>query len=58
MNNEFRDIQKFLYKLGGCVVVVTDSWLIQCNVHYVNIIQQRCAVLKYVSLTFILCVHV
>jgi len=32
--------------LGGSIVVVTDSWIVQSNVHTVNIIHQRDSVLK------------
>ena len=46
MNAEFRDIDKFVSTLGGSVVVVTDSWLVQTNVHSVDVIHQRDAVLK------------
>ena len=48
VNAEFLHIDKFLSQLGGCTVIVTDSWIIQCNMHSVNIIHQRDAVLKCV----------
>ena len=32
--------------LGGSTVIVTDSWIVQSNVHTVNIIHQRDSVLK------------
>ena len=46
VNMEFRDMDKFVASLGGRVVIVTDSWIIQTNVHSVNVIHQRDAVLK------------
>ena len=46
VNMEFRDMDKFIAPLGGSVVIVTDSWIIQTNVHSVNVIHQRDAVLK------------
>ena len=46
VNMEFRDMDKFVASLGGSVVIVTDSWIIQTNVHSVNVIHQRDAVLK------------
>ena len=46
INIEFRDVDKFVSELGGTLLVVTDSWIIKCNVHSVNIIHQRDAVLK------------
>ncbi len=48
INAEFLHIDKFVSQLGGSTVIVTDSWIIQCNVHSVNLIHQRDAVLKYV----------
>ena len=39
-------MNKFVASLGGTVVIVTDSWIIQSNVHSVDIIHQRDAVLK------------
>ena len=41
-------MDKFVSELGGSVVVVTDSWIFQCNLHTVDVIHQRDAVLKYV----------
>ena len=49
INIEFRGLDKFVSELGGTLLVVTDSWIIKCNVHTVNIIHQRDAVLKLVS---------
>lgn len=46
INLEFRDVNKFISELGGSTVVVTDSWIIQCNLRSVDIIHQRDAVLK------------
>ena len=46
VNLEFRDIDKFVASLGGSVVIVTDSWILQTNVHGVDIIHQRDAVLQ------------
>ena len=46
VNLEFRDIDKFVSSLGGSTVVVTDSWILQCNVHSVDLLHQRDAVLK------------
>ncbi len=46
VNLEFRDIDKFTSVLGSTTVVVTDSWILQCNVHSVDLIHQRDAVLK------------
>jgi hypothetical protein len=46
---EFRDMDKFVASLGGSVVIVTDSWIIQTNVHSVNVIHQRDAVLNVSS---------
>ena len=48
INLEFRDFNKFLSELGGSTVVVTDSWIIQCNLHSIHILHQRDATLKYV----------
>ena len=48
INMEFRDINKFVAPLGGSVVIVTDSWILQTNVHSVDIIHQRDAVLQLV----------
>ena len=48
INMEFRGVDKFVSELGSTVLVVTDSWIIQSNVHTVNIIHQRDAVLKSV----------
>ena len=45
---EFRGVDKFVSELGSTVLVVTDSWIIKSNVHTVNIIHQRDAVLKLV----------
>lgn len=47
INLEFRDVDKFVSELGGSVVVVTDSWIFQCNIHSVDVIHQRDAVIKY-----------
>ena len=49
INLEFRGLDKFVSELGSTLLVVTDSWIIKCNVHTVNIIHQRDAVLKLVS---------
>ena len=46
VNLEFRDIDKFVASLGGSVVIVTDSWILQTNVHSVDIVHQRDAVLQ------------
>ena len=46
VNFEFRDVDKFVASLGGSVVIVTDSWILQTNVHSVDIIHQRDAVLQ------------
>ena len=46
INFEFRDVDKFISELGGMLLVVSDSWIIKCNVHTVNIIHQRDAVFK------------
>ncbi|XP_064383296.1 transmembrane protein 129-like [Halichondria panicea] len=46
INAEFLHIDKFVSQLGGSTVIVTDSWIIQCNVHSVNLIHQRDAVLN------------
>ena len=46
INLEFRDVNKFISELGGSIVIVTDSWIIQCNLRSVDIIHQRDAVLK------------
>ena len=48
INLEFRDVNKFLSELGGSTVVVTDSWIIQCNLHSIDILHQRDALLKYI----------
>lgn len=48
VNTEFQYVDKFVSELGGSLLVVTDSWIIKCNVHTVNIIHQRDAVLKLV----------
>ena len=50
INMEFRGIDKFVSELGSTVLVVTDSWIIKSNVHTVNIIHQRDAVLKLVAI--------
>ena len=39
-------MDKFVALLGGSVVIVTDSWIIQTNVHSVDLIHQRDAVLQ------------
>ena len=52
INLEFRGLDKFMSELGGTLLVVTDSWIIKCNVHTVNIIHQRDAVLKLVQRCF------
>jgi hypothetical protein len=49
INLEFRDVNKFISELGGSTVIATDSWIIQCNLHTIDILQQRDAVLKYVQ---------
>jgi hypothetical protein len=49
VNLEYRDIDKFVAPLGGSVVIVTDSWILQTNVHAVDIIHQRDAVLHVAS---------
>ena len=49
INMEFRDVNKFISELGGSTVVVTDSWIIQCNLRTIDVLQQRDAVLKYVA---------
>lgn len=46
INLEFRDLQKFISELGGSTVVITDSWILQCNMHSVNVISQRDAKFK------------
>lgn len=46
INLEFRDVNKFISELGGSTVVVTDSWIIQCNLRTMDIVHQRDAVLK------------
>ena len=46
VNREFRDIDKFVSVLGSTAVVVTDSWILQCSVHSVDLIHQGDAVLK------------
>lgn len=46
INLEFRDLQKFISELGGSTVVITDSWVLQCNMHSVDVISQRDAVFK------------
>ena len=43
---EFRDVDKFISQLGGSTLVVTDSWILHCNVHTINVLHQRDAVLK------------
>ncbi len=52
INLEFRSLDKFMSELGGTLLVVTDSWIIKCNVHTVSIIHQRDAVLKLVQRCF------
>jgi hypothetical protein len=49
VNLEFRDIDKFVASLGGSVVIVTDSWILQTNVHNVDVVHQRDAVLHVSS---------
>ena len=46
INIEFIGLEKFVAELGGTTVIITDSWIIQCNVHSVDIIHQQDAVLK------------
>ena len=46
INIEFMGVDKFMTELGGTLLVVTESWIIKCNMHTVNIIHQRDAVLK------------
>lgn len=53
INIEFRGLDKFVSELGGTLLVVTDSWIIKCNVHTINIIHQRDAVLKLVVINIL-----
>ena len=46
INLEFCDVHKFISELGGSTLVVTDSWVFQCNMHSVDVISQRDAVFK------------
>ncbi|KAL5457057.1 hypothetical protein EMCRGX_G034293 [Ephydatia muelleri] len=49
LNSEFRSVDKFVSTLGTTMVLVTDSWIVRCSQHFINLIHKRDAVLNVTS---------
>lgn len=49
VNSEFRSMDKFVSTMGTTIVLVTDSWIIRCSQHFVNLVHKRDAVLNVTS---------